>query len=122
MRWGVVLLVFLAVLSAYFFWRYRQTQALLNSPRQQAIELANRVGRLIEMPADEVPGVATVTDPNQLEKTPFYAKAKKGMKVLIYPESQKAILYDPVADKIVEVMPLIMSSSSPTASTSGAKQ
>ena len=36
----------------------------------------------------------------------FFSKAKVGDKVIIYTNARKAILYDPVAGKIVEVAPV----------------
>ena len=58
------------------------------------------------LPEDEEPSVATVADPEQLAGQPFFSKAKKGDKVLIYTNAQKAILYDPVAKKIIDIAPL----------------
>ena len=64
------------------------------------------VGKIIILPKDEVPIIATVTDLNALKNQPFFANAKVGDKVLIYHKAGKAILYDPIANKIVELAPL----------------
>ncbi len=64
------------------------------------------VGRLIVLPEDEVPTIATVTDLEALQGQPFFANAKLGDKVLIFAKAGKAILYDPVEQKIVEVAPV----------------
>ena len=87
----------------------QELTALKQNP-QQLVEqevraLVARVGQLIVLP-DETPTVATVTDPEQLQERPFFANAKKGDKVLIYTTARKAILYDPVAHKIIEVAPV----------------
>src|SRR3989344_8404321 len=78
-------------------------QTLTNSELQ---EIVTKVGRLVVLPVDEQPTLATVADPEQLKDQPFFAQAKKGDKVLVYNKAQKAILYDPVQNKIVEIAPI----------------
>ncbi len=73
---------------------------------QENAALVAEVGRLIELPTDETPTIATVQDPTQLQDQPFFAHAKAGDKVLLYANAKKAILYDPVEHKIVEVAPI----------------
>ena len=69
-------------------------------------EVVAKVGRLVVLPEGEEPTLATVADPELLKDQPFFARAKKGDKVLVYNSAGKAILYDPVADKIVEIAPI----------------
>ena len=76
------------------------SQALAQKERRELIE---RVSRLIVLPEDEQPTIATVSEPSQLPDETFFTNAKVGYKVLIYTEAKKAILYDPEIDKIVEV-------------------
>ncbi len=89
---------------------YRQFYNLKNNPQRIAEQEANavvaEVAKLLVLPEGEIPTVATVADPEKLSGQVFFAKAKKGDKVLIYANARKAILYDPVAKKIVEVSPL----------------
>ncbi len=106
--------VLLAGFSAYYF--YNQYSALKKVDPQALIQkesrsLVEKVGRLIVLPEGEEPTIATVSDPEKLVSQPFFAHAKTGYKVLIYTNSKKAILYDPVLDKIVEVAPLNIGSS-----------
>lgn len=93
--------------AAYF---YTQVQDFKRNPQavaqKEAQELIERVSRLIVLPEGETPTIATVTDPEALKDQPFFAKAKKGDKVLLYTNARKAILYDPVAGKILEVAPV----------------
>ncbi|MBI4050166.1 MAG: hypothetical protein HY398_01825 [Candidatus Doudnabacteria bacterium] len=93
--------------AAYF---YNQVGELKANPQKIAQEetaaLIARVGRLIILPTDEQPTVATVADPEKLKDQPFFAKAKVGDKVLIYTNSRKAILYNPESNIIVEVAPV----------------
>jgi hypothetical protein len=62
-----------------------------------------KVSRIMVLPANEEPTLATVTDLSKLKDQPFFANAQEGDKVLIYPRSLKAILYSPSKDKIIEV-------------------
>ena len=106
----ILLLVALGAAAGAAYYYYSKLSALKTNPQktsqQETKELVDRVAKLITLPADEVPTVATVSDPEKLKDQPFFAHAKKGDKVLIYSKAKKAILYDPVANKIVEVAPL----------------
>lgn len=106
---GVIILLFLiaAGTAGYFWWQY---DTLKKNPQKLAEKeikvLIERVSKLIVLPEGETPTVATVTDPERLKSQAFFANAKTGDKVLIYTNAKKAILYDPVANKIVEVAPV----------------
>lgn len=65
--------------------------------------LTAQVGKLINLPTDEKPTVATVTDASKVKDQPFFKNAKNGDKVLIYQKAQKAILYRPSENRIIEV-------------------
>ncbi len=105
--------------AVYFYLQYQKTQALLKNPTTAAQEESNtlitEVGKLIVLPKDEQPQIATVSDVNKLKQQSFFAQAKNGDKVLIYTKAQKAILYDPKEKKVVEVGPINLSETSPTA-------
>ncbi len=94
--------------AAYYFWN--QVAKFKENPQQLAQqevrEIVRRVSELMVLPEGEDPTVATVTDPERLKDQPFFEKAKKGDKVLIYTNAKRAILYDPVANKILEVAPV----------------
>ncbi len=74
--------------------------------KKESTDLIAVVGSLIVLPTDEQPIIATVTDPSKLQDQPFFIHAKKGDKVLIYNKARKALLYDPIAHKIIDVAPL----------------
>ncbi len=74
--------------------------------QRETSALIAEVGKLIVLPADEEPTIATVTDPELLKSQPFFATAEKGFKVLLYGTAKKAILYDPINKKIIEVAPI----------------
>jgi hypothetical protein len=72
----------------------------------QAASVIGAVSKLIVLPENETPTIAEVSDVDALKDQPFFQKAKIGDRVLIYPEAGKAYLYDPVANKILEVAPV----------------
>ncbi len=121
---GVVVVALIG--TTYYF--YSQYQTLKMNPeeasRLEADALIAEVSKLIVLPTDETPTVATVTDPEALKGQTFFANAKKGDQVLIYATAQKAVLYDPVAKKVIEVAPVNIGGSDspsnlPSTSTSG---
>lgn len=93
---------------AYYFWR--EASEIKRNPQKAAQEEITKtleeVGKLIVLPEGETPTIVTVVDPERLRDQPFFANSKKGDMVLIYTNAKKAILYDPVQRKIIEVAPL----------------
>ena len=75
----------------------------------EASQLLAEVGKLMVLPENEQPTIATVTDLEKLKDQPFFAKAQVGDKVLIYTSAKKAILYRPTENKIIELAPLSVS-------------
>lgn len=79
----------------------------LSSGTQQAqaevSALVAKVGKLITLPADETPTVATVTDASKIKDQPFFRNSENGDKVLIYQKASKAILYRESENRIIEV-------------------
>lgn len=108
----LILVVVLAGTSIYF---YRQFSVIKQDPnaisKAEVKTLTEKVGRLIVLPKDEDPTIATVSDPEALKDQTFFADAKKGDKVLIYTNAKKAILYDPTLNKIITVAPLTIGDS-----------
>ena len=104
----VLSLVFLGALYFLREWRGRTVVDVQNNAeaKSNAQALVEEVSRLISLPQDEEPTVATVSDPQLLKNQAFFANAKAGDKVLIYTRARKAVLYDPVNKKILEVAPL----------------
>jgi len=116
---GIFLLLIGAAPSVYFYNKYQNAQKMLKNSKDSLNEvqvLTERVGKLIDLPTGENPIVITVTDVTKVQDQPFFARAKSGDKILVYNQAKKAILYDPSADKIIEVGPLIIPSSTPALS------
>lgn len=106
---AILVIVILIVLGAVVYF-YNQNRELKKNPQKTAAketeQIIDLVGKLIVLPEGEEPTVATVADLEKLKDQPFFAKAKVGDRLLIYTNASKAILYDPVQNKIVEVAPL----------------
>lgn len=108
----VLLVVVLALTSVYF---YKKSVGVTDKVSQEEVKsLVQKVSRLVVVPTDETPTIATVSDPEALKNQAFFIDAKKGDKVLIYSNAKKAVLYDPVADKIVNIAPLNSETQTPT--------
>lgn len=110
-KYRVVILSILLLLAIaaclYLAWQLKAVKGDDQARAEAEIaQLIKNVGDNIELPKDEQPTVATVSDPEALRSQPFFAKAKVGDRVLLYPNAKKAILYDPVADIVIEVAPI----------------
>jgi hypothetical protein len=100
----LVLFLFSTGTALYF---YKKSAALKAIPQVQSqnetADLIEKVSKIILLPEGEVPTIATVSNPEELRSQPFFEKAKVGNKVLLYQIAKKAYLYDPTANKIIEV-------------------
>lgn len=100
-----IILVLLTIGSSgaaiYYYYQYRQLQIQVNDPGAAVRDLIAQVGKLVELPQNEQPTVATVTNPALIKDQPFFAKAKKGDRVILYPNARIAILFDQAANKII---------------------
>ena len=99
-------LVFLVTLgSAVYF--YDQNLKLKVTSDETAKEdnqkLLSEVGKIIELPSNESPTVAVVSDKEKLSGNVFFKNSQNGDKVLIFAEAKKAILYRPSTKKLIEV-------------------
>ncbi len=98
--------VVLAGSTQYYYRQYQEIKANPQKVTQDATDaLVKEVSQLMILP-QETPSVATVTDLERLKGQPFFLHAKVGDRVLIFSIAKKAVLYDPVNHKIVEVAPL----------------
>lgn len=87
----------------YFVWSTNNPQ---RAAQDELKDVVAKVEKLMVLPEGETPTLATVADPEKLKDQKFFQNAKTGDKVLIYANSQKAILYNPSSNKIVEVAPI----------------
>jgi|SRR3989344_854133 len=112
----ITLLFASATAAVYFYFQYNTIK--LNPQKiaqDERAALLTQVSRLIVLPTGEDPTLATVSNIDVLRSQPFFANSKNGDKVLIYVKARKAILYDEVNNKIVEVAPINIGDSSSSA-------
>lgn len=102
------LVAFLVVLVGYFYLHNANSKS--NNKEITNQQLLAKVSYLMVLPAKEVPTIATVTDVNRLKNQEFFANAHNGDKLLIYINADKAILYNPAKNIIVNVAPINPSS------------
>lgn len=104
----VAIILALIGCSVYFFLKYQDASMELKkksegADKTEVLMILEKVSKLIEVPTDEEPTVATVTDKEKLKEQKFFAKAENEDKVIIFVKAQKAILYRPSWNKIIEV-------------------
>lgn len=114
----IVILVVAGLPSYYFYTQYQQTYKKYQdvveknplSAKNEIPEIVAQVGALILLPTGDTVTLATVKDVTQVGNSPFFKNAKNGDKILIFKESNehsspsdKAILYRPSINKIIEV-------------------
>lgn len=107
--WIFVILLIggLATGTWYFYDQYQKIKKnpeLISKNEVEAITTA--IGRFMNLPKDEQPTIATITDQEKLKTQPFFKNSKNGDKVLIYTKVGKAILYRPSTNRIIEFAPL----------------
>lgn len=107
LKWIALAIVILAVtLLAYGYINTRNQLAELSNPKKanqnQTQELVSEISKYAQLPTGETPTVATVQDVSKLKGQPFFAGAQNGDKVLIYTKANKAVLYRPSTNKILQ--------------------
>lgn len=97
------------VTAGYF---YNEYQKVKKNPEVVAkTEIKSVVGsisRFMDLPKDEEPTLATITDKEKLKDQEFFKNAQNGDKVLIYTKARKAILYRPSTGRVIEFAPLVI--------------
>jgi len=105
----IVLAVGGTIGSVYYYRQYSALKANPNLEAQKETEtLVTALGKLMELPSDETPTIATIQDKDKLKDQPFFAKAENGDKLLAYTKAMQAILYRPSANKIINVAPIVI--------------
>ena len=107
--YAIILLIVVISVGAAVNFYFKAKNLESGSPTAVAGEVQKIVaeaGKLIVLPKNEEPTIATISDVEKLRGQAFFANAQNGDKVLIYTKAQKAILYDPINNIIVEVAPL----------------
>lgn len=95
--------------SAYFYYQYDKLLKTNQQLSQKQIDsIVASVGKLMDLPKNEKPTIATVTDASKLRSQEFFKKAANGDQVLIYPQAKRAILFRGSDNKIIDVAPVVI--------------
>lgn len=81
----------------YFYSKYKTVSSV------EKEDIITKIGKFVELPQDENPTLATVTDVEKIKGQPFFAKAQDGDKVVFYANAAQAILFRPSTGKIVNM-------------------
>lgn len=104
-----IILVMLFMVGIFFMYRYI---LILKNPEEMAKrevrEVVSVVGMIFDLPKDEDPIVANISNTEDIKNQPFFKNANLGDQLLIYEKNKKIILYSPVKNKIIEVSNLNM--------------
>ena len=103
----VALILVLAGTSAYFgYGYYRLTTDPDERNREETQKIVKELSKIMLVPSDPVPILATVSDKEQLTDQPFFKYAQNGDKVIIFPSEMEAVLYRPSTKKIIIISAL----------------
>lgn len=104
-----LLLIIAIIPTIYFYAQNKNTQKELSnlqntSSSANVDDVIKQVGKLVILPTDEQPTLATVSDASKLKNSQqFFVNAVDGDKLLVYAKSKKVILYRPSQNKIVDM-------------------
>ena len=102
-RWLLWVVVAIGVIAfaglGYAYLKARAELTGKTDDSQQAMVI--QIGRHLVLP-DEEPTVATVNDASKLSNQEFFKNAQDGDKVLIFPKANKALIYRPSNQKVIE--------------------
>lgn len=104
----VGILVIALIATAFFVGRHTvyQTHPELSN-LEQATLILNKVGKLIELPQNEYPQMATIEDADSVrDAQPFLINAQNGDILIVYASAQTALLYRPSTNKLIAVGPV----------------
>jgi hypothetical protein len=102
----LVLIVISVAIAIYYTLIYKNINTNKTIDVAETTKIVEKVGKIIDLPKNEIPTIATVSDISKLSNQPFFERAKNGDQVLFYTEAKKAYIYDPKNNIIVEVASL----------------
>ena len=115
----IILLLFLFIISTFFAWlfylRSKQTglklfqkpvptKTVRINPNQSILSELEK--RLVLPKGSST--IFNLSDLAGLTKQPFFAGAKPTDKLILFQEEKKAVLYDPIAQQIINIGPLLI--------------
>ena len=104
------LILAIILVSAYATYnvivKYPDNFGLLKGPsiiKKEEQALIAEISRTLNLPQDEEPTIATVSEPEKLTDQSFFKDSQTGDRVIIYQNSKKVILYRPSEKRVIEV-------------------
>jgi hypothetical protein len=102
------LIVLAAIVFGVWYW-YTAPTTIPEAPAPAASEISlaealEKVGKLVDLPPGETPSFIVVSDLSEVASLSNIQNVQVGDYVLIYDSSQKAIVYRPTTDAIVEIV------------------
>jgi len=121
----ILIIVAIGGVTASVFY-YKQYQLLKTNPnletQKETENLVAALNKIMELPTDETPTVATISNKDKLKEQVFFAKAENGDKLLAYTKAMQAILYRPSSNKIIAVAPIVINNNEKATSTPESEQ
>ncbi len=99
---SVMVVLLILSLSAAGYFAYRANHAVL-STEEEIAGLVKTIGKTVDLPENEIPTLATVTNKDKLDDQPFFRRVQNGDKILIYPRAGRAVLYRPNIKKVLDM-------------------
>ncbi len=109
---GILILLSLFLLGQYHAAQHKLQAGANPVASKEVTNTIAKVRKLIILPADEKPTVATVQHADKLKSQSFFASAQDGDKVIVYRREKQAILYRPSVNQIVTVAPVSLTPNS----------
>lgn len=112
---GVALFIVVGGAVGFGIFYYSQYKNLKDNPTSAVDEtnkkLLTRLGKIMELPKDEQPQIAAVTDREKLGEDPFFTNAKNGDYLVVYSKARKIIIYRDSENKIINQGPFSINTS-----------
>lgn len=122
---ALIAVVILALVGVGFmYYQYQKTASELKKVKSQVNttqggganqneikRLVSEVSKIMRLPENETPSIATITDVSKLKDQPFFKNAKNGDILLVFNKSGQAVLYDSKDKKIVDTTTLVTTAS-----------
>lgn len=128
-RRKILIMVFLVLIvlgiggGVFYYQQYRNLQAdPIIEAQKETNRLVSILGKLMELPKNETPTIATISDREKLQDQAFFAEAQNGDVLFAYTNAMKAILYRPSSNKIINTAPININQSSDTMKNTDIKE
>jgi len=82
-------------------------QQTYEKAKKQADSLSKTVADQTDVPQNETPNVATITDVTKLQSQEFFKQAQNGDKLLIYEKNKLIVLYRPSKKRVIATAPVL---------------